>query len=111
MNFFIVYIKAALQILQLSVIYLIPVRYIVVYKRATSHREDAAAGGRRGNREVEPKHWWSSGSVHSASAVWVVHDLIEEKQRLVVAGVDNWTDLDGQANGISATVHSNVCVL
>lgn len=62
------------------------------------------------DREGEPEDGGADQLVQGSFTVPVVKDIIEDELGLVVAGVDNRTDLDGQANGGRATIHWDVRV-
>lgn len=76
----------------------------------SNHLEAAAASVGRVDGEGEPDDWRADRLVHGSFALPVVKDIVEDELGLVVAGVDNRADLDGQADGGCATLHRDVRV-
>lgn len=56
----------------------------------------------------EPDNGRGGRFIQSSFALWVVEDMVEEEKRRVVAGVDDGTDLNRQANGGCAAFHRDV---
>lgn len=75
-----------------------------------NHLEAAATSVGRVDGEGEPDDWRADRLVHGSFALPVVKDIIEDELGLIVAGVDNRTDLDGQADGGCAALHRDVRV-
>lgn len=75
-----------------------------------NHLEAAATSVGRVDGEGEPHDWRADRLVHGSFALPVVEDVIEDELGLVVAGVDNRTHLDGQADGGCAALHRDVRV-
>lgn len=77
----------------------------------TTHHKGAATGTRLVDWKGEPDNRRGGRLIQGSFALWVVQDVVEEEQRLVVAGVHDGTDLNGQANGGRAALHRDVGVL
>lgn len=86
-----------------------PARFLHPESRVTLNHLEAAATGVGGvDGEGEADHWRADRLVHGSFALPVVKDIVEDELGLVVAGVDDRTHLDGQADGGCAALHRDV---
>lgn len=65
---------------------------------ASTNQKVAATGVGHIDGEGEPDDRWCDRFVQGSLTVRFVEHVVEDEQRLVVAGVDNWADQDGQTD-------------
>lgn len=65
---------------------------------ASTNQKVATAGVGHVDGEGEPDNRWCDRFVQGSLAVRFVGHVVEDEQRLVVAGVDNRADQDGQTD-------------
>ena len=77
----------------------------------STHQESTSTGVTQSYGEAEPEHWWSDWHVQSTLAVWVIHNLVQDQESLIVSGIDGGADEDGQVHGRGPADHRDVGVL
>lgn len=70
---------------------------------SSTNQEAAATSISHVDGEGEPDNRRGGGFVQGSFTIWPVKHVVEDEQRLIVAGVDDRADLDSQANRGRAT--------